>query len=797
MKKYIFIMFMMGFAIISLGQNKLEGTVKDAISGMPLPNASLYFADLMRGTVSDSIGNYSFSAMPGGTFLMEVKYLGYRSWVGKVVIDQKSKQDINMQPAAAEIREVIITGTSGSVERRLNPVPTMVLNTDDLSLGNTSNLIDAINRRPGISQITTGSGISKPVIRGLGYNRVIVLRDGIRQEDQQWGDEHGIEIDEYSVQRVEIIKGPGSIMYGSDAMAGVVNFLNNKPVNEGTMALNIASEFQTNNKLAGISVFQAGNIKGVNWNFRLSGKRAGNYQNKEDGKVFNSGFNELNSNGSLGLNRKWGYSQLNYSIYNQSVGLIEGERDDAGHFIKPQIVNDTLVEEVVATESDLDSYQLFIPKQKLKHLGFISSSSLLLGKSRLAFKAGFQQNQRSELAEPLFPDQASLYLKLNTLTYDLKYFFPDMKGWETSFGFGGMMQSNQNGGMEYLIPEYELNDIGFFGFTRKQSGKFLVSGGIRIDWRSLHSMELNLEDEGLKFTDFKRNFSSFSGSAGASYSIDDQWVVKINLSRGFRAPNIAELGSNGRHEGTYRYELGNKDLLPEHSLQLDAGFTYNSMHVSLETDLFLNRIDQYIFLRKLNASNGGDSIIDQHDPAPAFAFVQGDATLFGGEITLDIHPHPLDWIHFENSVGFVRGFQPGNPDSTYNLPMIPPLRFRSQLKLELPSLPLRIDHAYILIGSDYSLSQEKVYEAYGTETITPAWFTMYAGMGLNLLTKSKTTLLSIQVTANNIFNVAYQDHLSRLKYAPENPMNGKTGIYNMGRNIGFKLVFPMTWKVRS
>lgn len=362
MKKYIFIMFMMGFAIISLGQNKLEGTVKDAISGMPLPNASLYFADLMRGTVSDSIGNYSFSAMPGGTFLMEVKYLGYRSWVGKVVIDQKSKQDINMQPAAAEIREVIITGTSGSVERRLNPVPTMVLNTDDLSLGNTSNLIDAINRRPGISQVTTGSGISKPVIRGLGYNRVIVLRDGIRQEDQQWGDEHGIEIDEYSVQRVEIIKGPGSIMYGSDAMAGVVNFLNNKPVNEGTMALNIASEFQTNNKLAGISIFQAGNIKGVNWNFRLSGKRAGNYQNKEDGKVFNSGFNELNSNGSLGLNRKWGYSQLNYSIYNQSVGLIEGERDDAGHFIKPQIVNDTLVEEVVATDSDLDSYQLFIPK---------------------------------------------------------------------------------------------------------------------------------------------------------------------------------------------------------------------------------------------------------------------------------------------------------------------------------------------------------------------------------------------------------------------------------------------------
>jgi iron complex outermembrane receptor protein len=797
MKKNILIIFLIVNSISVISQNSLSGNISDLTTGRPLPNASVYFADLMIGTVSDPSGAFTFPQLPEGVFLMEVKYLGFRSWVGKVEIKGACRKDISMTPAAAEIREVIITGTSASVERRLNPVPSMVISNDDLRLTNSTNLIDAISRRPGISQVTTGSGISKPVIRGLGYNRVVVLHEGIRQEDQQWGDEHGIEIDEYSVQRVEIIKGPGSMMYGSDAMAGVINFLNPKPLMDGTLALNISTEYQTNNRLGGLSIYQSGAIKGWNWLFRMSGKMAGNYQNQADGYVYNSGFKELNSSGMIGLNKKWGYTQLQYSLFNQSVGLIEGERDEEGRFIKPVVLNDTVIDETVVSGKELKKYSIEVPWQKLRHTGIISNTSIILGKSRLAVKAGFQQNQRSELAEVTAPDEASLFLKLNTLTYDVKFFFPENHGWETSAGIGGMLQYNTNGGIEYLIPDYSLADIGVFVFTRKSLGKILLSGGLRADRRSIYSRPLFTEEEGQKFDEFRRNFSSFSGSIGGSYNLNESWVMKLNVSKGFRAPNIAELASNGRHEGTYRYESGNKDLKPENSLQLDAGFIYSSMHVSIETDLFLNQIDQYIFLRKLRSEAGGDSIMDLDDPAPVFRFEQGNALLYGGEFTIDIHPHPFDWIHFENSLAYVRGIRPGNPDSLYNLPMIPPLRLRSQLRIDIPGMRGQISGTYVLVGADYSMKQDNVYSAYSTESETPSWFTMYAGLGFDFSGKNENKIFSLQLSVNNLFDINYQDHLSRLKYAPENPVTGHSGIYNMGRNIGVKLVFPMQWEIKK
>ncbi len=796
MKSFPLILILQFIALSLFSQNSLSGHVTDQTTGNSMPFATLYFTDLLKGAISDTAGNYTINDLPAGSFLLEASFIGYRSWAGKVQVNGKTTLDISFSPAAAEMSEVVITGTSASVERRLNPVPSMILKLDDMRRGNSTNIVDALAHRPGISQVTTGSGISKPVIRGLGYNRVVVLNDGVRQEDQQWGDEHGIEIDSYSVNRIEVIKGPGSIMYGSDAMAGVINFLNATPPEAGTAKMNISSEYQTNNKLAGLSLDSRGNIHGISWMFRESGKIAGNYTNPTDGLVFNSGFKEYNGNGYIGINRKWGFTQLQYSIFNQRVGLVEGNRDSLGLFLKPFVIGGSTLDEVPATTADLSGYSIAVPWQKLMHWKVISSSNLLFGKSRLSIKTGFQQNRRTEIADPLFPNGASLFMKLNTFTYDVKYMLPESGGWETSVGVSGMVQSNRNGGVEYLIPDYDLQDGGLFIFSRKTIHKLILSGGLRADYRHINSHSLVLANDVQKFSARSRTFSNFSGSLGGSYNFNEHLVAKLNLSRGFRAPNIAELASNGRHEGTYRYELGNPDLKAENSLQADAGIDIDRRHISFETDIFFNQIMHYIFPEKLDSRRGGDSIVNPADPAPAFLFVQGNAQLYGAEVTLDIHPHPYDWIHFENTLSYVRGIQTGVADSLRNLPMIPPLKLSTQLRLDIAKSPHWIKNLYVSAGTDAVMKQAHAYTAYGTENSSPAYFLVNAGFGFDLESSRHQTLATFIVSATNLLDVSYQDHLSRLRYAPVNPLTGKQGIYNMGRNIGFKLLVPVSWKLK-
>src|SRR6185295_183390 len=269
-------------------------------------------------------------------------------------------------------------GSSKATELLKMPGAVTTIDHSVLFKTTSTNIIDAITSKPGISQITTGAGISKPVIRGLGYNRIISLYDGIRQEGQQWGDEHGVEIDEYSVDRVEIIKGAGSLMYGSDGLGGVLNFLTPNPVPKGTVTGKWLSNYQTNNGLIGNSIMNAGNLNGFYWLAHVSLKDARPYSNAYDGKVFNSGFRERDVNGQIGLSRPWGYAQLNVSSFHQVLGLVEGDRDSTGRFTRLKDVNGS-AEEVAVSDEELNSYHLFIPRQEIGHLRISNTTNVYLG----------------------------------------------------------------------------------------------------------------------------------------------------------------------------------------------------------------------------------------------------------------------------------------------------------------------------------------------------------------------------------------------------------------------------------
>ncbi len=767
-----------------------SGRITDAKSGAPLPGASIYFSDLRVGTSANNDGKFTLVNIAPGTFLIEVSHLGYGSFVQNITLSGNTNKDFALAEAILEHEGVTVTGVSSATSVKRTPVPVDIVKRDDLMRGASTNLVDALSRTPGVSQISTGPAISKPTIRGLGYNRLVVINDGIRQEGQQWGDEHGLEIDELNVTKAEVLKGPASLMYGSDALAGVINIISINPVAQGTIKGNLLSTYQTNIRQRGFHADLGGNKDGFIWGGSASYKAASDYQNKYDGYVLNSKFNERNFGGYVGLNKHWGFSHLYVSNFNQRVGLVEGARDSATGRFKKEVVLSGQPSEVFATKEDFISINPLVPRQQINHLKVASENTLNVGRDRLAFTIGYQRNQRQEFGNILDPEEKSLYFDLNTINYNVQYHLAAKDGWKTSIGVNGMQQSNRNKGEEVLIPAYNLLDAGVFVYTQKATEKATFSGGIRYDNRHINS--LAFQDGGsVKFNAFSKNFSNVSGSVGVSYEASKQVTLKLNAARGFRAPSIPELASNGAHEGTNRYEYGTQNLKSEQSLQLDAGIAIASEHVSINANVFYNSIDNFIYYRKLNAVRGGDSIItDGSDDFFAFRFDQQNASLYGGEFNVDIHPHPLDWLHLNNTFSYVRGQLSRAQDGSSNLPWIPAPRLINEVKVDFLKNGKTLKNVYFKTELDNTFIQNHPFTGFDTETETPGYSLLNIGAGGDVIRKGKT-ICSIYINANNVTDEAYQNHLSRLKYTDVNNVTGRQGVFNVGRNFSFKVNFPL------
>ncbi len=235
MKTLLFIIVISAFTLFSSStiaqknvRYSLSGKITDS-SGAPLPGASVYIPDLKKGSIADVNGNYDLTTVPAGTFLVEIKYIGYKTITENINFNQDKTQNFQMEIAVVEESAIVVTGSSRATSIIRNPVPIVAVNKKFLQQNLNTNIIDAIATVPGVSEVTTGPNVSKPFIRGLGFNRILTLYDGVRLEGQQWGDEHGIEVDENTVDRVEVVKGPASLIYGSDALAGVVNLIPANP----------------------------------------------------------------------------------------------------------------------------------------------------------------------------------------------------------------------------------------------------------------------------------------------------------------------------------------------------------------------------------------------------------------------------------------------------------------------------------------------------------------------------------------------------------------------------------------
>jgi len=790
--QYILLLAVMLICQTGFAQTKsiLTGKITDAKTGNALAGAAIILHDVKKGTIANDSGMYKTPSVNAGKYLVEISYTGYASIVETITISGVTEKNFSLTEAITEQDGVIVTGVTSATRLKQSPQPVAVLKHNDLVKITAPNIIDALSHVPGVSALSTGPAISKPFIRGLGYNRVVTINDGVRQEGQQWGDEHGIEIDDYSVQRIEVLKGPASLMYGSDAMAGVINIQTLTPAPEGTIKANVLSEYQTNASLRGFYGDVSGTKNGFSFNAYGSYKGAEDYKNKYDGYVFNSKFYNQNFGGMLGYSGSWGYSHINVSNFNQRIGMVEGERDDAtGQFIKAEPGGT----ETIATDNDFKQIKPLVPFQHIQHFKITSDNSINIGKNKLDLTLGFQHNQRREFGNVDDITTPDAYFDLKTISYAARFNLAATEHWKTSIGVSGMAQTNRNKAEETLIPDYNLFDAGGFVFTQYHKDKLTVSGGVRFDNRHIDSKEM-LDGGAVKFAPFTKDFSNVSGSVGLAYALSHPVTLKFNVARGFRSPSLAELSSNGAHEGTNRYEVGDNNLKSETSFQIDGGIDVNTTHVSLSASVFYNRISNFIYYEKMLNNAGSDSVIvDPGGDLTVFKFNQQDANLYGAEFTVDIHPHPLDWLHFENIFSYTRA-QFANPvDGVKDVPNIPAARYISQLRGNFFPKGKSIRNFYVSIEGDYTFKQNHPFTGYNTETATGDYFLVNAAIGTDVVSKGKT-LFSIHLTGMNLGDVAYQNHLSRLKYTDENMVTGRTGVYNIGRNFGIKLNVPLDFK---
>lgn len=660
----------------------------------------------------------------------------------------------------AILSEITVEGVTGSQRLKDSPIPFAVISPRTLHQSAGTNLVDAIAHQPGLTQISTGTGISKPVIRGLGYNRVVVVEQGIRQEGQQWGDEHGLEVDAVGVHSVEVLKGPASLMYGSDAIAGVMILHPEHALEDRTMQVRTGAEYQTNSGLYDYHIGYAGNLDGWIWNWHLTEKAAHCYKNARDGYVPGTWFAEHDVQGLLGKNGSWGHSWLRFSNVNFTPGITEGERDEA--------TGDLTWEE----DASGQSYDRQLPFQRVVHTKVVSDNAWRLGQGQLKAIVGYQQNYRREFEEEM--SEAELAMRLHTVNYDVKYQWPLTEAWKMATGVGGMWQQNVNQGEEFLIPDYRLFDLGAFVTASRQLERLNISGGVRFDNRHIRTEQLG-EEGTLRFEPLTKDFSGVTGSLGVVCNANDALNLRFNMARGFRAPTVSELASNGVHEGSIQYEIGNGRLNPEYSLQLDLGLDYTTHFVSLQASAFVNRITDYIYLSRLDYATDGYR---------TYQYTQGDAQLVGGEISLDVHP--MDPLHIENAFSYVRGIQlHPSDDDMRNLPMIPAPRWNLDLRYELPELfSHHLRRSNISFGMEYNLRQDHYFGFEDTETPTSD----YAVCHLALVTDIHLlghNCIELSVVCQNLFDKVYQPHLSRLKYTDGG------GVCAMGRNVVVKINIPL------
>ncbi|WP_414845469.1 TonB-dependent receptor [Chryseobacterium sp. IT-36CA2] len=772
------------------------------------PGADVMLKDTSIKTTADKNGDYVIKNLSPGNYKLLVKAKGYEEFEKDISVGKKNTliPNIVLTQNSNRIDEIAITGVSRETLIKETPVAMLSISSKQIERTVATNIISSlVKSAPGLSVVETGPNISKPFIRGLGYNRVLTLYDGIRQEGQQWGDEHGIEVAPYIVERAEVIKGPASLMFGSDALAGVVSLFPYMPSqNDGIVHGKITSEYQGNNSLIGNGMQLGYKKNSLIASLNASYRMAKNYRNAVDGRVYNTNFEEKNFSFLLGRKTTTSFSRINFTLYDNLQGIPDGSRDPGTGKFTYQIGegdDDDVEKRPVVSEKDLNSYTLSPLHQRIQHYRLYAQHTQQIGKGDLDIQLALQQNIRREYNHPTVPSQPGMYVRLNTLNYGIRYNFPKFSSVEISAGINGMVQNNKNkSATDFPIPDYDLSEGGIYTYIKWKHKRFNISGGARYDIRKIgwddfyiqtnpvpqfeeHAAQASANTR-LGFASYNKTFGGLSASIGSAFQLTKQISLKANIGRSYRAPNITEIGSNGLDPGAHIIYKGNRDFNPEFSLQEDLGISTRFKDFSADVSWFNNNIQNYIYLSLLVDAQGNPIVDAQGNKT--YQYQQASAQLYGMEAWLSLHPEKWKGFNFETSLSVIYGF---NRDKKFKnketqgeyLPLISPLKLSGNLSQKISIRSKLISSVTPTAEVEFSAAQNRYMGLDNTETATPDYTLFNIGASVAIhYSENHSAVLQFQV--NNAFDRAYQSHLSRLKYLGN--------IYNMGRNISLKLIVP-------
>ncbi|QBN19494.1 TonB-dependent receptor [Flavobacterium nackdongense] len=736
--KKIIIALILGFTAIVSGQNSVSGKITDT-NNQPIIGVSVYAPELQKGTMTNENGKYTLSNIPLGTVKLTFVFIGFATQNKTINVQQKETVlDISLEETEFQIDEIIVSTAFNKIQSQ-NVVKVEHATIKELQKKGTATLIESLATIPGVSQVSTGTSIGKPVIRGLSGNRVLVYSQGVRIENQQFGDEHGLGLNDAGIESVEIIKGPASLLYGSDALGGVLYFNPEKFANSGTFKTDFSQKFFTNTLGSNSSLGLKTSTE--NWKFLARGtyNTHSDYKIAEGDRVTNTRYNETDFKTGIGYSNSKFSSVFRYNYNDLDLGIPE----------------EGIAEQTTSKTTEYPKQWVFNHLLSLNTIVFFK-------KSKLDIDLGYIANDRSEFEDS---EVAVLQMNLKTFNYDAKYYLPKFGKFESIIGIQGMSQNNKNSGEEYLIPDATTNDFGIFGTGNYEWKSNVIQAGLRFDNRQISTTAHGISGEEGSFEALAKSFDSFNASLGYKTNITKDFILRLNVASGFRAPNLAELTSNGVHEGTNRYEVGNSDLKTEQNVQTDLNLEYKSSHFEFFANGFYNHINNYIY-----TSPAGE-IIDNN---AVFEYIQNDAKLFGGEIGLHFHPHPLDWLHYETSFQTVTGKKQSRSLGSDYLPLIPANNWNNTIRTEF-TIKKWLEDGYATLNVSSTFNQDNVS---GFETKSNGYTLINLGLGGKI--RLGKTAFDINVNGNNLLDKIYIAHLSRFK---------TDGIPNMGRNVVLGLNF--------
>ncbi len=728
MKKYIFLIILMGFISLGYAQNTISGTIKNQ-NNAPISNVEISILDATLQTKSNENGQFEIKNLPIGKRTLIFKKDKFEIKSEQISIGNQEQKilDIILEEEDHHIDEILVSSLFNKTQNE-NVVKIDHINLKQIQNEGFVNLSDALATNPGVNVISTGVSIGKPVIRGLSGNRVLTYAQGIRLENQQFGEEHGLGLNANGQESVEIIKGPASLLYGSDAMGGVLYFNPEKYAANNKTELAVNQVVNSNTQGINTSVTFKNSVDKFKFLVQNNYASHADYKLPNGERVMNTRFMEKDFKLGTSYVTSRYIVDFRYNYNDLNLGLPEENLENIG-FRTP-----------------------LFPSQEVKNHLLSFSQKLYFKNSKLEATAGYVFNDRKELESQ---DETALFMKLKTFNYNVRYYLPDFGKFETIIGFQGMNQENRNFGEEKLIPDAKIDDIGFFGTSQYKFSKNIIQFGLRYDFRNVTTKAFGENGTEGAFQELDKNYESINASLGFKTDVTDKITSRINFASGFRAPNLSELSSNGVHEGSNRYEIGNSNLKNEQNFQIDLNVDYNTEHFDFFANGFYNNINNYIFI-----SPNGNTI----DTNFVYDYLQNNAVLYGGETGIHLHLHEIDWLHMTSSYEMVIG----KLENNLSLPLIPANQWKNNFRANF-DVSKNIKNSFVFLQANYTFNQNKIGDF---ETKTNDYLLLSSGVGTDIQLNKAT--FNLFLTATNLLNKQYVAHLSRLK---------SDGIYNMGRNI--------------